>query len=83
MTRNRRELFSKKTVLVVVSMVFLVAALFPGYKVSAGPDSLEFHMPQGGHWTYEGKLDTDYVKKMGWSGNDWRVIEIVQRMEFE
>lgn len=71
-----------KLTLVTLTFALLFSSFYPTLSTSAGPDNLSFKMTNGGKWEYEGKVDTDYVKKMGWTGNDWRAIEIVRKMEF-
>ncbi|WP_413406965.1 hypothetical protein [Paenibacillus amylolyticus] len=73
---------SKLTLIALSVMLSLIGVLLPLSKANAGADNLVFNMSKGGTWKYEGKIDVDYVNKMGWSGNDWRAIEIVQEMKF-
>lgn len=71
----------KFTLVTLCLMLLLAGTLLPHSKASAGSDNLLFKMPNGGSWKYT-HMDANYVKQMGWSGNDFRTLEVVQEMTY-
>ncbi|WP_339167733.1 hypothetical protein MKX75_28400 [Paenibacillus sp. FSL R5-0341] len=72
----------KKFTLVTLCLTLILAGIFmPISRASAGSDNLLFKKPDGGSWKYT-KMDANYVKQRGWSGNDFRTLEVVQEMTY-
>ncbi|WP_145408964.1 hypothetical protein [Paenibacillus xylanexedens] len=75
------KLRKKFTLVTLCLMLLLAGTLIPHSKASAGSDNLLFKMPNGGSWKYT-VMDANYVKKMGWSNHDFRVLEVVHEMTY-
>lgn len=61
--------------------VFIVASILTTTVVFAAPNrSLSIHMPFGGTWEYNGKMDLDVTRN--WSANDYRSVTCVQKIQF-